>query len=107
MLQSSDQFLLPELLRAEFLTFCTFYWLGRCPMDPSGHPEHPRSGRYGQQGAFFVPDLSTLFFRAQKWAKMVDFGGFLDLIQILMPAMGSNLFQIDQNTSPDHYEATI
>ena len=76
-------------------------------MDPSGHPEHPRSGRYGQQGAFFVPHNYTLFFWAQKWAKMVDFGGFLDLIQILMPVMGSNLFQIDQNTSPDHSEAKI
>ena len=58
-------------------------------------------------GQFQKPAMNMLFWGVQKWPKNGQKSDFWVLIQILMPVMASNLFQIDQNTSPDHSEATI
>ena len=48
--------------------------------------------------------MNTFFLGVPKKAKMVDFGTFLDLTQLLGRVKGSNLVQIARNTSADVVE---
>ena len=105
--RSADQFLLPEVWREGFLTFCTSHWLGRGHQHPSRHPKSPRSGGCRQQGLFLSRDSYMLFLRGQKWTKMDQKSGFLDLTRPLDRVMRSNLVQNWQATSLVHVKVMI
>ena len=96
-----DQFLLQEVQRAGFLTFCTSDTADRWKMDPSRPPESLRSSSGREAGPILRQNMYMLFFRVKKRAKIGLKCTLLNQTRLLEGVRASNLVLSGWNTSLD------